>query len=776
MMALMRSRLGLLGALMSSIMIVASCSGDDGADGKPGEPGTPGTPGADGSPGEPGAPGDKGDPGDKGEPGEPGEPGLPGAAGAGNEPATLGDYLSTLPDDLSGIAVPATTSDSVRTLQGLRANVVVRWLDPLTWNDALNGASASAAPPARYGANNDFLAYFGDGSNRGAPQVTGSSSRGWVWSNHEYVSGDVPKASGAAPTGQHLLLARWLQSRGILNFDVTDGANWSAARVDTYIQYFKRQLGGSWFRVTQDLASGAWEVDRSAAAVRYDATSNTLVKVTGLPLLGDPALDDAGTALPVNVVPGILADCSGAQTPWGTVITAEENAQDYYGDLEDCYSAETTFNVNGACKAGANIDWAALNAPSPTSDMGQASLGRRNRDNYGYLVEMDPGKSPSHYYGRATDAAGKALPAADGHQKLGALGRARWENASFWTGEGFALQENKPIVVYYANDRRGGRIYKFVSNENWTKSKTKQQTRDMLSNGRVYVAHFADLFNSGNGLTIGTSKATAAYPTASKPGNGRWILLSVDNDTDVAPNAAKLGAGTKVGAALKDVNWNKIGGFATTADVLRGLFTAENKIGVRELNRPEDVEWNWKNKSLYIAFTNHNRPTVLNDDGTVWPPDVASGETVPPQPQRSDTTGAIFVLKEAGDDPAGALQFTFHQVWLGAKQGASSNDYVAANPDNLMIDPQGNVWFGTDGNYGTNKQADAIYYLDEAKHRAIRVAAAPSDAEATGPAMTPDGRTLFFNVQHPGEGIYSSWPHDRTTLPLSAMVAITVAR
>ena len=90
-----------------------------------------------------------------------------------------------------------------------------------------------------------------------------------------------------------------------------------------------------------------------------------------------------------------------------------------------------------------------------------------------------------------------------------------------------------------------------------------------------------------------------------------------------------------------------------------------------------------------------------------------------------------------------------------------------------MIDRDGGVWFGTDGNFGTNKTADAIYYLDlDPAHaagqpgvvtatfgKAFRVVAVPSDAEATGPALGPDMRTLFVNVQHPGESIWSVWPN-----------------
>jgi secreted PhoX family phosphatase len=50
----------------------------------------------------------------------------------------------------------------------------------------------------------------------------------------------------------------------------------------------------------------------------------------------------------------------------------------------------------------------------------------------------------------------------------------------------------------------------------------------------------------------------------------------------------------------------------------------------------------------------------------------------------------------------------------------------------------------------------------------------PRGCEITGMDFTPDGRTLFVNVQHPGEdGMSSNWPDFRTGgKPRSATVAI----
>ena len=68
-------------------------------------------------------------------------------------------------------------------------------------------------------------------------------------------------------------------------------------------------------------------------------------------------------------------------------------------------------------------------------------------------------------------------------------------------------------------------------------------------------------------------------------------------------------------------------------------------------------------------------------------------------------------------------------------------------------------------------------YGDDAG-KVIRVASAPRDAELTGPWFSPDGKTLFLSVQHPGEQTSdfqnptSQWPFDNDGIPKPAVVAI----
>lgn len=645
-------------------------------------------------------------------------------------------------------------TDSVRALQGLHHNVVIKWLDNLTFSNA--------ADAPRFGANCDYLAYFGDGWNAvpgNAPQYNGSGSAGWVWVNHEYISGE-PANTTTAPTNQHLTLAKFLRARGQLTNDIFSNI-WSQADVDTITRAHKRQLGGSWFRVVQDPSTGEWVVDKNSRNVRYDATSNTLVRVAGQALL-TRATDDNGNALPEGVVPGITGDCSGLQTPWGTIITAEENVQDYYGDLEACWTSQNRFVPGQGFDPGSNI--APPIAPSLASEFGRLSNPneRHSREYYGYLVEIDPGVAPGEYEGKTTPGVG--------HKKLGFFGRARWENAAVAVDGRFQLIADRPIVMYAGDDRRSGRIYKWVTRDNYVPGMSKAEIRALLENGKLYVAHFAGLDN-----TTGITLLGGGTPTEQNPGIGRWIELSV-NSTDIAPNAAALGNPNKtVGEALRDVNWNGIGGFATDDDVRRALFTASNKIGIMELNRPEDIEWNPKDPSgtprLYVAFTNHTGQVALDQNGVLFDPATHATRA----PRRTDRAGSIFAIEESQpNNPGASRTFRYFAAWLGSRgQGA----FDAANPDNLMIDRDGGVWFGTDGNYGTNGTADALYYLDlNPSHKAgvsgivnptfgkaIRVVAGPSDSEATGPAFSSDMRTLFFNVQHPGENVPSTWPQTRSS-------------
>jgi hypothetical protein len=799
----------LVAGLLTGALAITGCGedGDDGAPGAPGADGDDGAPGMNGRDGTDGSDGRDGADGADGADGQDGAPGLDSlaglplsatvaltlsdtavaeleAAGAPN-PTSVGAFVrrrvqqyadGNLPDGVQFPLLNAFT-DTVRTTPGIESQVVIRWLDPMV--DAPDPVTGP-----RWGDNNDFLAYFGDGfdgnPDNGGPQVEGSDEAGWLWSNFEYVSSAFRVRVGSAPASstQALTMAISMQNRGLFDsvFELTDDTAWTQEVIDAYVAEWRRNIGGGWVRLVQDPGTRNWDVDQRANNVRYDSTSATQVRITGRDFSGRTFTTEDGTALPQNVVPGIMADCSGGVSPWGTVVTAEENAQGYFGDFEFGYSSQflDTTRTDIPFTPGSTVDFT-FDA-DPDSDYGQHSDPnfRPDRDAFGYLVEIDPGVAPDAAYDAASG---------EGHQKIGALGRARWENTAFVTNDEFGLIDGQPIVMYAGNDRRGGRVYKFATSDNYEAGMTKAQIRNLLSEGTVWVAHFADMDNdSGFTLDDGVIGSTDLdlIPTEDNRGNGRWVELGIGS-MDTPPNQATAPGGTgsqTVGEALQDNDYNNIAGFADDEDVFRALYTVSNKLGVMETDRPEDVEWNPLDPSgtprLYIAFTNNGDDTTLNHDGTLSTirgvDDSCAGAATDPCARRFRNRGNIMVLEEANpSDPSLSTTFTFFSVGNGDNN--ADPEFSWADVDNIMIDPNGGIWFGTDGNPGDNGQADGLYFLDRDESRRgtpsfgrpFRIVGGPSNSEATGPATTPGMGTIFFNVQHPGEGssVDSAWPPAR---------------
>jgi hypothetical protein len=111
-------------------------------------------------------------------------------------------------------------------------------------------------------------------------------------------------------------------------------------------------------------------------------------------------------------------------------------------------------------------------------------------------------------------------------------------------------------------------------------------------------------------------------------------------------------------------------------------------------------------------------------------------------------------------------------------------DHVSpiANPDNITFDQAGNLWITTDGQPGSLNYNDgyfAVPVVGDGRGHVQQFFAAVTGSEVTGPAFTPDNRTLFLAVQHPGEGgtfeePISTWP-DRTGFPRPSVLAIRAA-
>ncbi|MDW8468929.1 MAG: DUF839 domain-containing protein [Burkholderiales bacterium] len=315
--------------------------------------------------------------------------------------------------------------------------------------------------------------------------------------------------------------------------------------------------------------------------------------------------------------------------------------------------------------------------------------------------------------------------------KRTALGRAAHEGA--WVVQ----TKDGRVVVYMGEDAAFEYIYKFVSRDR-VRAGGYAANRDLLDHGRLYVARFdAD-------------------------GRGRWI---------------ELAAGVNGLTAER--------GFATQGDVVIKLRQASDLVGATKMDRPEWIAVDPNTSEVYCTLTNNpargasGRPAV----------DAAN-------PRANNTMGHIIKWKEDGDFDATTFTWS-HFVLAGdpanARPEAKGNirGDIFANPDGLWFDARGVLWIQTDmhasvmyrdeyAGFGSNMMLAADPRTGEVR----RFLVGPPNCEVTGVVCTPDMRTMFVNIQHPGESPtdrsdpdnpsrYSSWPSGTPgARPRSATVVI----
>lgn len=198
--------------------------------------------------------------------------------------------------------------------------------------------------------------------------------------------------------------------------------------------------------------------------------------------------------------------------------------------------------------------------------------------------------------------------------------------------------------------------------------------------------------------------------------------------------------------------------FKDQTEVLIRAREAAKLLGATELNRPEDIEIDPITGHIFVSLTNNM--------------------------SKNDFHGSILKIEEA-NGAFDALNFKASTYKVGGEENGFSC------PDNLAFDLSGNLWMTSDMSGSSMNKEDKPYmpfknnslfviprYGKDAG-KVLRVASAPRDAELTGPWFSPDGKTLFLSVQHPGEQTKdvnnptSKWPFDGSNIPKPAVVAIT---
>jgi len=181
--------------------------------------------------------------------------------------------------------------------------------------------------------------------------------------------------------------------------------------------------------------------------------------------------------------------------------------------------------------------------------------------------------------------------------------------------------------------------------------------------------------------------------------------------------------------------------FKNQTDIQVYVREAAKLVGATPLDRPEDIEFDPLTGNVMIALTNNKSANNYH--------------------------GSILKIMEDGNDPS-SLTFK-HGTFL---TGGTESGFAC--PDNLLFDPKGNLWFTSDIAGGSANKGpyepfgnNGLYVFLRSGTFAgeiIRVASAPTDAEFTGPCFSPDYKTLFLSVQHPGEyseslnKLSSTWP------------------
>ena len=286
--------------------------------------------------------------------------------------------------------------------------------------------------------------------------------------------------------------------------------------------------------------------------------------------------------------------------------------------------------------------------------------------------------------------------------KRTALGRLKHEGATV------ALANDGRVVVYMGDDERFEYIYKFISRDRYQPGQS--DTGALLDHGTLFVARFGE------------------------DGKGRWLPL---RHGEKYPNGELTAAN----------------GFSNQGDVSIRCRQAADIAGATKMDRPEWIAVHPKTGEVYVTLTNNSQRGTPENPGL-------SGAN----PRPANIFGHIVRWRENARDAAARVFEWDIFALAGDPQNADENKRgnikgdAYGSPDGLWFDPSGRLWIQTDvstsalnkgdyANLGNNQMLVANIESGETR----RFLTGPKGCELTGMTATPDGRTLFVNIQHPGE-------------------------
>ncbi|WP_279106687.1 PhoX family protein [Gordonia paraffinivorans] len=585
------------------------------------------------------------------------------------------------PPGMRFTAVAPNTEDALVIPEGYRQQVVIRWGDPV-----LPGAPefdfAGQTPEAQagqFGFNNDFA---------GLIPVDGVPGHFYLVANLEYPTEPFMFTGykEGEPTEQQARIAMAAVGIAVVEVEAVRGSG-----------ALKPVVGSRNQRLT---ASSPFRLTGPAAGSEFVTTS----------------ADPAGTT-----ILGTLANCSGGLTPWGTMLSGEENFNNYFANASKVTDP----------KAAERLDRYSFDDDSDEHHWGRfdkrfdLAVEPNEANRFGYIVEVDP-HDP------------KALPV-----KHSSLGRCKHESANIHVVDGGP--DKGTVVAYSGDDEKFEYIYKFVSSRRIKSglSKTaREHNMRILDEGTLYVSTFTGDAPDGSGRPPASGRFA---------GKGSWKpLLTTNSDGSARSHVPGM----------------------SPAEVAVFTRLAADAVGATKMDRPEDIEPNPKTGKVYCALTNNS------DRGTDGKPGIDAAN-----PRNENKNGQVLEITDdhAGTeftwelllvcgDPAAA------DTYYGGFDKTRVSPISC--PDNVAFDPHGNLWISTDGNaLGSNDGLFAVALEGDRRGETKQFLTVPVGAETCGPVISSD--RILVAVQHPGElddhsadNPASHWPDGGNSQPRPAVVAV----
>ncbi len=531
---------------------------------------------------------------------------------------------------------------------------IIRWGDPLfDAADTFDVMNQSAARQARqFGYNNDYTDIIAIPGSKGLEAL--------LVCNHEYTNPNImfPASTDPAVLNEQRRIQQAAQGMAVVHLH-------------------RSAVGQPW---------------EYTVGSRYNRriTANTPFTVVG-PIAGAPILRTVADPTGKTIL-GTFANCSGGTTPWGTVLSGEENFNGYFR-TSGAFEPDRRY---GLADKPSVYGWENIDQRFDARAAGYETEPNR----FGWIVELDPFEPD------------------EPPVKHTAMGRFKHEGANVIVGR------SGHVAAYMGDDERFDYLYKFVSKRKMRdgmKKKDRTYNKTLLTEGSLFVARFTGDSPAAEIDGSGKLPSDGAFD-----GTGQWLPIVVDGKSQVQ-------------------------GF-NTEQALVYCRLAADQLGATKMDRCEDVQPSPKTGKIYVVCTNNTdrgkpgkegptepNPRNLNRDGHIV-------EITEDRGDARSTTFTWSILLVCGDPATNASAY-----FAGFPRDQVS---PISCPDNVAFDSRADLWIATDGAPSTIGYNDGLFKVPltgSERGHVQQFLSVPREAETCGPVIRDKDGMVVVAVQHPGE-------------------------